>query len=173
MQAIEVKVVGDKALIKKLQNLRGFFTSEKLRTVLEESKNLMVTLAMRLAPIGESGMLARTIHGQLKNFGTEDVEIEVGSPMQYARFVELSTKRHPIDPVNRRILFWLQYGSTHKSPTKRGSVGDRRDIEKVFRLHVKHPGTKAQPFLRPALRTVYPRTIQAIRRLLNAEIKGA
>jgi HK97 gp10 family phage protein len=51
----------------------------------------------------------------------------------YAAYVELGTRPHEIRPVHARALFWE--GAMH--PVRK----------------VDHPGTRPQPFLRPALYT--------------------
>lgn len=71
----------------------------------------------------------------------------------YAGFVELGTKPHTIRPRTKRALAWAASGSGRRlsgRPTasaRRGGSGGLR-----FAKVVKHPGTKAQPFLVPAAR---------------------
>jgi hypothetical protein len=57
----------------------------------------------------------------------------VGSSLEYADFVEFGTDPHEILPKNAKALWWP--GAAH--PVRR----------------VQHPGTRAQPTLRPAART--------------------
>lgn len=61
----------------------------------------------------------------------------------YAIFVELGTAPHDIFPKTKKALFWE--GAAHP----------------VSSVH--HPGTKAQPFLRPAADRLYPLLIEKIK----------
>ncbi len=56
---------------------------------------------------------------------------EVGTAVEYARFVEYGTQAHVIRPRNRQALYW-------------------KGAEHPVRL-VRHPGNRPYPFLRPAL----------------------
>lgn len=66
--------------------------------------------------------------------------VDVTSPAHYSIFVELGTRPHSIDSHGP----W--------------PLRDRRG--RVFGRHVNHPGTTAQPFLRPALDDIAGRTLQ-------------
>lgn len=54
----------------------------------------------------------------------------------YAVYVHEGTRPHPIRPKKRKVLAWIPRGPGGKT---------------VFAREVKHPGTKAQPWLRDAL----------------------
>lgn len=80
----------------------------------------------RLAPV-KTGNLRRTIHiGQVTSRSAETI-----AGAKYAAAVEFGTRAHEIRPRNKRTLRW------------KGSGGV------VFAKFVRHPGTRAQPFMIP------------------------
>lgn len=58
----------------------------------------------------------------------------VGTPVEYAPYVEFGTGPHVIEPDTAEALHWTEGG------------------QDVFATRVMHPGTPAQPFFRPAIR---------------------
>lgn len=80
------------------------------------------------APV-DTGALSRS-YGVVK---PAELVRHVGSSLAYADMVERGTRPHEIVPVNRQALWWP--GADH--PVRR----------------VQHPGTQAQPHLRPAAYT--------------------
>lgn len=77
--------------------------------------------------------------GTLRRSITHEVEGNVGrigTNVRYGKWVELGTKPHTIVPKTAKALYWD--GASH--PVK----------------VVRHPGTTAQPFLRPALMEAWP-----------------
>jgi phage gpG-like protein len=56
---------------------------------------------------------------------------EVGTNVEYARFVEFGTQPHTIRPRSKQALYW-------------------KGAEHPYRS-VRHPGNRPYPFLRPAL----------------------
>lgn len=79
-----------------------------------------------------SGHLRSSIEGRVIAAGTDSWAGIVGTGVSYARFVEFGTKPHVIRVRNKRVLANVRTGD-------------------VFGTVVNHPGTTAQPFLRPAL----------------------
>lgn len=79
-----------------------------------------------------SGWLRSSINARVINVGTNTWVAIIGTPVSYAHFVEYGTKPHVIRAVRAHVL----------ANTRTGQV---------FGKEVHHPGTKAQPFLRPAL----------------------
>lgn len=64
----------------------------------------------------------------------------------YAAYVELGTKPHVIKPRSKRVLAWPAAGSARLSGrTKSGG-------SRIFARKVRHPGTKAKPYLVPGAR---------------------
>ena len=59
-------------------------------------------------------------------------KVVIGPNTDYAAYVEFGTKPHTIYPKNKKALVFVVNGN------------------KVFAKKVNHPGTKAQPYVRPA-----------------------
>lgn len=85
--------------------------------------------AKRLCPV-DHGRLRSSIHWRLGR-DARGYYADVGTNVSYALPVEFGTRPHIIRPVNKRALFWK---------------GARHPV-----AYVNHPGTRARPFLRPAL----------------------
>jgi hypothetical protein len=83
--------------------------------------------ARRFAPVGTTGHLKSSI--RVHKSGPTSRRIHAHAP--YAAFVELGTRAHVIRPNSKKALYW---------------PGARHPVAKVI-----HPGTRAQPYLRPAL----------------------
>ena len=100
----------------------------------------------------KTGNLGRTI--RLGTVTDTEAQIIAGGQggVGYARVVEFGSKPHDIYPRRKKALFFTTSGS-HARLT--GSVSNRfrggnRSSSEVFAKHVRHPGTKPQPFLMPA-----------------------
>lgn len=63
----------------------------------------------------------------------DDFSVVIGTNIEYASFIEYGTRAHEIRPINGKALKW-------KGPNGKY----------MFAKKVKHPGTKANPFLVPA-----------------------
>jgi HK97 gp10 family phage protein len=85
--------------------------------------------ARRRAPV-DTGRLRSSIVSRTEGGGRQ-LGYVVGSNVTYAAAVEYGTAPHVIVPKNRKALYWP--GAAHP-------------VAKV-----NHPGTRAQPFLRPAI----------------------
>lgn len=85
--------------------------------------------ARRRCPV-DTGRLRSSIVHRVDGSGRVS-GITVGTNVSYAADVEYGTAPHVILPKNRKALYWP--GAAHP-------------VSKV-----NHPGTKAQPFMRPAL----------------------
>lgn len=93
----------------------------------------IVNRAQRYAPV-DSGRLRSSIAIQKRGEDPRGPYIDVGTRVKYANYVEYGTTAHEIKPKTKKALKF------------KGSTG-----ELVIRKRVYHPGTKPQPFLRPAL----------------------
>jgi HK97 gp10 family phage protein len=91
---------------------------------LESAAVILQGAARRNAPI-DNGRLKGSISREVKR----DVAI-VGTNVEYAPHVEYGTRPHVITVKNARVL---------------------SDGKQIFGRSVNHPGTKAQPFMRPAV----------------------
>lgn len=91
-----------------------------------------------------SGTLRSSLEARIVGQGPT-LAAEVGSwTVDYATFVEYGTKPHDIRPKdsNGVLVFWVKG-------------------KKVTTKLVHHPGTRAQPFIRPALDILHGRTYRA------------
>jgi len=86
----------------------------------------------------KTGNLGRTIHaGEADAFGASVI-----ASAAYARWVEEGTRAHIIRPVRASALAWG--GARRLSGTLRAG-----SAPESFARSVNHPGTRAQPYLRP------------------------
>lgn len=115
------------------------------RVVMSRLANRVVREAKIRAPRRTSN-LSRTIHV----LDVTDVSAVVVASADYAEAVEFGTKPHEIRPVRRKALRWAaepggaRLTGTPRKATQRGANGGV-----AFARVVRHPGTRAQPFLRP------------------------
>lgn len=86
--------------------------------------------AKRFCPV-DTGRLRSSITWRLGR-GPRGFFADIGTNVAYALYVERGTRPHLIVPSQKRALYWR--GASH--PVAR----------------VNHPGTRARPFLAPALR---------------------
>ncbi|MEU7431086.1 HK97-gp10 family putative phage morphogenesis protein [Streptomyces sioyaensis] len=102
--------------------------SDDVHRAVERTGTDVQNEARRLAPVDtgrlRSSIVARPTPGRGAGY-------EVGTNVTYAAAVEFGTAPHVIVPRNGKALYW---------------PGARHPVAKV-----NHPGTKAQPFLRPAV----------------------
>ena len=113
-------------------NVKTKFKSEnvldKLHKILEKIMYLMEAESVRLCPVN-TGRLRNSIHVDKIN---EDKWI-MADGVFYGVYVEYGTSPHLITPVRKKAL---KFKVSNKV---------------VYTKKVRHPGTNAQPFFRPAL----------------------
>jgi hypothetical protein len=102
-----------------------------------------VAEAKRLVP-RKTGNLGRTI--RIGTVSDRSVEIQAGGSVTagYAAAVEFGTRPHVIVPRRARVLAWGGE-RTLSGRLRSGSSATK------FARRVRHPGTRAQPYLRPGL----------------------
>jgi len=101
---------------------------------MEVSTDFLQSRMITYAPI-KSGALVDSITTQ--RWGNQyGYFASVGPTVPYGPYVSLGTAPHDIYPVNARALHWL----SGIAPTV-GLGGD------VFAMHVRHPGTKPNPYM--------------------------
>jgi hypothetical protein len=114
-------------------------TSELLRGIQVET----IAGAKKRVP-RKTGFLARSIVPGTVSDNT--ALIFVNAP--YAAAVELGSKPHVIVPKRARVLAWpTASGNRRLSGRARKGVSSG---DMTFAARVNHPGTKAQPFVKPA-----------------------
>ncbi len=108
---------------------------KKLKRVLWLSMNKIENLASEYAPV-DTGRLKNSIF--LYPVREGETQYIVADGVEYGAWVEFGTSPHIIKPKTKKSLAWKDKGS------------DRT----IFAKRVRHPGTMAHPFFRPALKEV-------------------
>jgi len=117
--------------------------AQAVRRGMNKSAILIESEAKRLCPV-DTGRLKSSITHMWRGGD----EVVVGTNVKYASYVEFGTRPHMIFPREKKALYWD--GAEH--PVK----------------HVYHPGTKPQPFLRPA----YEKYRKMIPKLIKEELRA-
>lgn len=103
--------------------------SDEVRRAIVQTGVDVQNKARELCPV-DTGRLRSSIVHRTEG-GGRTTGVVVGTNVSYAADVEYGTAPHVILPKNKKALYWP--GAAH--PVSR----------------VNHPGTRAQPFMRPAL----------------------
>ena len=114
-----------------------------------ERRALRVESAAKvLAPI-DGGRLRASIHrGPITPTATGGMFIDIGSDLEYAIHVEQGTSAHIIRPRRKKALWWGDTMTTPRVVSPKRGIYSGTPLPVPF---VRHPGTKARPFLGPAL----------------------
>jgi hypothetical protein len=99
------------------------------REATQATANDMVGMAKQLCPV-DTGRLRSSIQA-VPSGGRLNYTVTIGTNVSYAADVEFGTAPHVIVPNTKQALYWP--GAAH--PVAR----------------VNHPGTRAQPYMRPAI----------------------
>ena len=122
------------------------------RAVLGRFGLLAVQRAQERVP-RRTGNLFRTIRVAEVDEQAQRVRVVAGGDREvgYAAAVEFGTRPHVIVARRRKALAWGSRDAATGAPTTRRLSGSlRRGSEPTtFRRRVNHPGTRAQPYLRP------------------------
>lgn len=113
---------------------------QEARQIVARSTLSAESTAKQLAPV-QTGNLRSSIGSRFKNSGLTGI---VEATAAHAAYVEFNTRPHIIRAKRAKYLRFKKGGSIH------------------FRKSVKHPGTTAQPFMRPALDAERPHFIREI-----------
>ncbi|MFJ8144684.1 HK97-gp10 family putative phage morphogenesis protein [Streptomyces sp. NPDC096048] len=103
--------------------------SDDVKRAVDRTRVDVQNEARRRAPV-DTGRLRSSIVSRAEGSG-RSVGYVIGTNVNYAAAVEYGTSPHVIKPVNKRALYWP--GAAHPV------------------AQVNHPGTRAQPFMRPAI----------------------
>lgn len=128
--------------VKGLPQLRSRFEAIKPNPNLMRNLALSAIREQKLLVPRKTGNLGRSIGlGQVTSRTAETI-----ATANYAVFVELGTRAHDIVPRVKKALRFAVGGNARLTGTPRtgGQV--------VFAKRVRHPGTKAQPFMVPGAR---------------------
>jgi HK97 gp10 family phage protein len=141
-------LVGAVSLRKRLAAIKD------VRPILRDIQLAAVAEAKRRVP-RKTGHLGRSIKAGRVTKRSATVEANA----RYAAYVEFGTKPHVIRPKTKKALAWAPSGQT------RLSGRPRKGAKRIFATIVNHPGTKAQPFLRPAVEAAVER--QSVARIVE------
>jgi len=147
-------------VVRMKKRLEDIISREKLSKFLEESAKFVFTKARERAPV-RTGKL----HGSIALIKVNDLHYVVGSPLEYAVYVERGTRPHIIRPKRARALRFVVGGETVFAtyvvqpsrgglvitPKRRRALRFEIPQRVVFAKRVEHPGTEPQPFLERAL----------------------
>ena len=150
--------ISTKELQKALGDFDGFTeqVNKDLKGLIRRSTERVAGMAKRNAP-SSMGKLRQSITAKVKGL-TGEVAVNV----DHAGAVEFGSKPHEIRPRLKKALafkpgagfrFWDESG-------------------RVVVKSVKHPGTKAQPFLRPAVESEAKRMGGALKKIIDNAAKG-
>lgn len=92
----------------------------------------------------DTGLLRNSINSKINS-----LEGTVSTNTKYAIFVEEGTKSHTIKPKSKRFLYWK--GASH--PVK----------------EVRHPGSKAKPYMIPAFEKEIPNFLKELSNTLDID----
>lgn len=137
------RLIGAEALQRRLKAIAGPDASARRMRLLGTE---VVARAKRGAP-QKTRNLNRTI--SVTHADADSVTVEAGAA--YAGYVEFGTRPHDIRPKPPKKALAFAWGVAG-GPTRRLTGSTRtsaRGSRSVYRV-VHHPGTRAQPFLRPA-----------------------
>ena len=130
MRLIELDL--DTRFLKELTKKIKQYKKELKKEIQEALKNTVLEIekeAKKKCPV-DTGRLRNSITAEIQS----PIEGQVGTNVKYASAVEYGTKPHTIRPRKAKLLVWKDKDSKKFHSAK----------------EVKHPGTKAQPFLEPA-----------------------
>lgn len=125
--------------IKGVRELKARLTAIKPNPSLMRGFALAAVREQKLLVPRRTGNLGRSIHiGAVTPTYAETV-----ASADYAAYVELGTKPHDIRPRNAKVLAFPAAGQATLSGRTRSSG------RVIFAKRVRHPGTRAQPFMVP------------------------
>ena len=124
-------VLNDAGIRQVLQSPAGPVARDLLKRGQRVEDQARVNASGRPGPNVQTGRLRSSIHKRLVAEGSTLV-CEVGTPVEYARYVEFGTGPSVIFPRQKKALYW---------------EGARHPVAYVIRT-----GNRAYPFLLPALR---------------------
>ena len=122
--------------------------AKELKVAMTDTVTTIEKYAKHRCPV-DTGNLRSSITPEIDGFK----EGSVGTNSEYAMPVEYGSRPHDIKPRDKQALAFEKGGTkgryvTTKSGKRRYQKG--KSGEPVVVKRVKHPGTKAQPFMEPA-----------------------
>lgn len=132
MPTLHITITGAQAIGAKLRGLSDALAGRALEDATTAGALIVLNAAQRAAPV-KTGSLRRSLHTETVQSSRSLAIVAVGTDLSYAPLVEHGTRAHIIYPRDKQALWW---------------PGARHPVRSVH-----HPGTKAQPYLIPALVT--------------------
>lgn len=151
--AVTAQVIGAEAVMKSLANLKGAVQRRLVRGALTAAARVVAKEMKALAP-RDSGLLKKSIGQVVRTYRNKGVTLAVIGPRRgFKRFVNRTradgSKRQVMsDPVKYARL--VEFG-TEPHALGKGSDLLTKKKSKGKQHGLMHPGTRAQPFIRPAL----------------------
>lgn len=148
---MSIKIEGKSAIAKKLKRLSGKVAGSIARRSGAAGARVIRNEARRLVP-EDSGTLKKAINVRTKQFRNRSgfhfyIAVDRGGSVKndgwYAHFIEYGTQPHQVIPKAAQAL-------------KLSASGD------VVRNIANHPGTRAQPFMRPAFESKADNAVRVI-----------
>ena len=138
---MSIEVIGDKELLRRIEALRSAGQNRKMMGTLGGA----VAERAKIKVPRKTGNLGRSIEVTQ----VTDDRVQIAARANYAAAVELGSKAHRIDVRRRKALRWAAGAGG-----ARLSGSPRRGAAVNFAKYVNHPGSKGQPYLRPAAEEV-------------------
>ena len=146
---MNAKLINSKKLQKNLER-HGKSVRDMTRVSLRAGALLIQNEASENVSV-KSGNLKRSITHNIEEDQKTQVA-KIGTPVEYAPYVEFGTRPHTIRATNKKAL-----------ANKKAGV--------VFGKTVNHPGSQAKPFLRPAFESKKDEAIKEVEDALDELIK--
>lgn len=146
MAKINVKIQGLDGFIEGLKKAPEFTINEMNKAV-THSISILQNQTIKEAPVNKEasgGNLRQSVHSSMETKIRGAVSVDA----KYGLFVEMGTKPHEIRPVNKKGLANVRQG-------------------KFFGKLVRHPGTRANPFLERAIDRVTPNVLNFFKVAIN------
>lgn len=191
---MQYRVEGFAELERKLRALGNETAGEALIPAIRAAGNVIRDEARRRAPV-KTGRLRRSIGTRINKRLTQGAEavIRVSRRAFYGRFIELGAEQHVIEPKGEKHVRAALRRLARKGHTRNAKVWDRaldtatneiaeirarshgllanRESGEIFGGRVRHPGTRPQPFLRPAIDVKGQAAIDTLRDRLMRNIE--
>lgn len=152
--ALEIRLVGLKALIRKMKGFENLTRNEEFVGILQSAGFMMERKARENVPV-RSRLMKSKIASEVRGVGTKEITLRLGltQKLKYGPSIEFGSRAHIIRARLKKALHFF------------------KDSTEYFRREVFHPGTQAQPFLRPAVKTVQPRLLKKLQDFITAKLE--
>ena len=152
--SVEIRLVGLKAFVRKMKGFENLTSDDEFVGVLQSSGFLMERKARENVPV-RSRLMKSKITSEVRGIGTKEITLRLGlsQRLKYGPSIELGSVPHIIRARLKKSLHFFKDGAEY------------------FRKEVFHPGTQAQPFLRPAVKDVQPRLLQRLQLLIKKKLE--